>query len=250
MNPGLDYPIPLVDPAIVDKWDKEWMVYLSSEAKWPHLIQASRLKIVEDVSRFDRREMFYAVLTQGPDGSPNAPLRIWAKGSEIVGCRIAELGCGAGFLGKQLGLIADSYLGIDVSQLALAIARGNSGPVCTYLHLGDKEFIREEFRAYDTVVGREFFIHQNFTNAKWVLNLAKMLLRPGGTVCADFYLPNREIPQGIIHPAKSELDPTFASCAFVFSDEDIGELSALTELAIISIDDILSEQRKLVVFKS
>lgn len=244
------YPVPPVDPAIVDKWDREWMTYLSTEAKWPHLLQSSRLKVINDVSQLDRREMFYAVLTQQLDGPMNVALRIWAKGSEVVGKRVAEIGCGAGFLGKQLGLIVDRYLGIDVSQLSLAIARGNSGPACTYLHLGDEEFIRAEFGSYDTVVGREFFIHQNFANAIWVLNLGKALLKPGGVICADFYLPNRGIPQGILHPAKSELDPSYASCAFIFDDKDIEELASLTGHAVVSIQDDLAEQRKFVVFKS
>lgn len=226
------------------------MTYLSTEAKWPHLLQSSRLKVINDVSQLDRREMFCATLTQQLDGPMNVALRIWATGQEVVGKRVAEIGCGAGFLGKQLGLIVDRYLGIDVSQLALAIARGNSGPACTYLHLGDEEFIRKEFGFYDTVVGREFFIHQNFTNAVWLLNLSNALLKPGGVVCADFYLSNPAIPQGILHPAKSELDPNYASCAFIFDDKNIEELASMTGLAVASIEDDLADQRKFVVFRS
>ena len=246
----LNYPVPPVDPEIVDKWDKEWMHYLSTELKWPHLVPASRLKVIADISRFDRRGTFDSVLTRRLDGTMNGPLRIWAKGSEIVGKRVAEIGCGAGFLGKQLGLIASRYLGIDVSQVALAIARGNSGPACHYLHLSDKDYIAEEFSGYDTVVGREFFIHQNFDNAIWVLGLAKRLLVPGGVICADFYLANMAIPQGIVHPARSPLDPKYASCGFAFSDRDIDDLARKIGLELVSRDDDLSVQRKLVVFRS
>jgi 2-polyprenyl-3-methyl-5-hydroxy-6-metoxy-1,4-benzoquinol methylase len=250
MAPAANYPVPPIDPEIIDKWDKEWMHYLSTELKWPHLLPASRLKVIADISEYDRRTMFDAVLTRREDGTSNGALRIWAKGSEIAGKNVAEIGCGAGFLGKQLGLVSNRYLGIDVSQVALAIARGNSGTRCRYLHLSDKDYIVDEYSHYDAVVGREFFIHQNFENAIWVLELARNLLAPGGVVCADFYLPNAAIPQGIVHPAKSQLDPNHASCGFVFSDGNIDELARLTRLNVVSRDDDLKVQRKLVVFQT
>jgi len=248
----LDQPpnvIPPVHDSIVDKWDKEWMLYLSTESKWPHLIQSSKLRVQTDVRHLQRAEMFLTNLTARIDGSPMGPLRIWATGSEIVGQSIAEIGCGAGFFGKQIGLVANKYLGIDVSQIALAIARGNSGSNCLYLHLGDQESIVKEYGKYNTVVGREFFIHQNFTNANWVLKLAKALLVDGGAVCADFYLPNPDIEQGVLHPAHSELDPNYASCAFVFSDDEIRDLTHNVGLSLLSTTDSLDQQRKFVVFR-
>lgn len=242
-------PIPPVDAAIVDKWDREWMLYLSTEAKWPHLIRSVDLTVIEDVAMSGRADMFNTVLTRRADGQANAALRIWAKGEEIVGRNVAEIGCGAGFLGKQLGLVATRYLGIDVSQIAIAIARGNSPATCTYLHLSEDRHIRAEFSRYHTVVGREFFIHQNFENAALVLQLAQALLDSDGVVCADFYLPNRKIPQGVLHPARSPLDPKYASCAFLFSDQDIDDVARQSNLSVESIDDSLAEQRKFVVFR-
>jgi SAM-dependent methyltransferase len=241
--------IPPVHDSMVNKWDKEWMLYLSTEAKWPHLIQSSKLRVRTDLRRLQRPEMFFANLTTLIDGSPLGPLRIWATGSEIVGQSVAEIGCGAGFLGKQIGLVAHKYLGIDVSQIALAIARGNSGSNCLYLHLGEQESLIEEFGKYNTVVGREFFIHQNFTNANMVLKLAKALLVDGGVICADFYLPNPEIEQGVLHPAHSELDPIYASCAFVFSNDEIRDLAQKVELGLRSLTDDLGQQRRFAVFR-
>ncbi|QIG91094.2 class I SAM-dependent methyltransferase [Bradyrhizobium sp. 6(2017)] len=176
MSDDLQGTIPLVDASVVDRWDKEWMHYLSTESKWPHLIQSSKLRVQTDVRHLERAEIFATSLTMTADAIPMAPLRIWATGSELVQRSVAEIGCGAGFLGKQIGLIATRYLGIDVSQLALAIARGNSGPNCSYLHIGERTLIAQEFGKYDTVLGREFFIHQNFPNAMQVLRLAKELL--------------------------------------------------------------------------
>jgi 2-polyprenyl-3-methyl-5-hydroxy-6-metoxy-1,4-benzoquinol methylase len=247
----LENAIPSVDDSIVDKWDKEWMLYLSTESKWPHLIQSSKLRIQTDVRDLQRPEMFVANLTVRSDGSPIGALRIWATGSEIVGQSVAEIGCGAGFLGKQIGLIAKQYLGIDVSQVALAIARGNSGSNCLYLHPSERDAVSQEFGKYNTVVGREFFIHQNFTNATSVLKLAKALLVDGGVICADFYLPNPnyKMEQGVLHPAHSELDPNYASCAFVFSDDEIRHLAQDVELSLLSSIDSLDQRRKFIVFR-
>lgn len=238
------YPLP--DDAQVDKWDREWMLYLSTEARLPHLVRSESLKIIADISQFGRRQVFDTALTMVPGGNLNGALRIWVEGDRIVGKRVAEIGCGAGFLGKQLGLISSNYLGIDVSMLAVAIARGNSPRGCQYFHLGEREEILAQQSSYDTVVGREFFIHQNFDNAQWVVRLAAHLLKPGGILAADFYLPNRAIPQGVLHPARSPLDPQHASCAFIFSDEDVLETAEANGLKVLSIEDSLADQRKFV----
>lgn len=240
---------PVAPEEIVDKWDREWMTYLATEAKEPHLVRYTALELVADIRGLERREVFGTVLTRFRDGPPNAALRIWARGDEIVGRDVAEIGCGAGFLGKQLGLVCNSYIGLDVSAIAIAMARGNSPPACTYLHLSERQDIFAEFGKYDTMVGREFFIHQNFENALWVANLGAHMLKPGGVICADFYLPNRAIEQGVLHPAKSPLDERYASCAFIFSDSDIGEVAAHNNLSVESIENDLSEQRKFVVFR-
>jgi 2-polyprenyl-3-methyl-5-hydroxy-6-metoxy-1,4-benzoquinol methylase len=240
---------PMAPEEVVDKWDREWMTYLATEAKEPHLVRYAALDLAADIQDVDRREVFGTALTRFRNGPLNAALRIWARGDEIVGRNVAEIGCGAGFLGKQLGLICNSYIGLDVSAIAIAIARGNSPSTCTYLHLWERQDIFAEFGKYDTMVGREFFIHQNIENALWITNLGGHLLKPGGVICADFYLPNRAIAQGVLHPAKSPLDEQYASCAFIFSDSEIHEVASHSNLTVESIENDLSEQRKFVVFR-
>lgn len=122
------FPVPPTE--IVDKWDREWMIYLSTEAKEPHLVRYTALELAADIRGLGRREVFGTVLTRFRNGPPNAALRIWARGDEIVGRDVAEIGCGAGFLGKQLGFVCTSYIGLDVSAIAIAMARGNSPPIC------------------------------------------------------------------------------------------------------------------------
>ena len=242
------YPLP--EPSIVDKWDKEWMLYLLTEAKAPHLVRFDELKVVSDISGCDRNDVFHTSLTRFIDeNKANGDLRIWVEGDQIVEKNVAEIGCGSGFLGKQLGFITANYLGIDVSQIAIAICRGNSPSNCTYYWLGQRDKIYEEFGKYDAVVGREFFIHQNYKNVLWVVNLAAHLLKDGGELCADFYLPNYEISQGVLHPCRSDLDPNYASCAVLFEDSDIKEVASEAGLQVTEIVDDLSEQRKFVVMK-
>jgi hypothetical protein len=246
-RPNDVFPVPPAE--IVDKWDREWMIYLSTEAKEPHLVRYSSLERIADITRMGRREVFNTALTRFKSGDGNALMRIWARGEEIVEKDVVEIGAGAGFLGKQLGLICRSYLGLDISQIAVAMARGTSPSNCEYLHMWEREGIFGAFGTRDTMVGREFFIHQNFDNALWVTALGEKLLRPGGVMAADFYLPNRAIPQGVLHPAKSPLDPQYASCAFIFSDMEIHEVAARSKLVVESIEDDLSEQRKFVVLR-
>ena len=49
----------------------------------------------------------------------------------------------------------------------------------------------------DLMVGRFFFIHQNYASATWVLRLASILLGKGGSVAADFWLTNPALPHGV-----------------------------------------------------
>jgi hypothetical protein len=240
------FPIPTQD--IVDKWDNEWLIYFSTQPKLQHLIHSDECRVSVDIRGLNRREVFNTTLTEN-DIVTMRPLRIWSTGDQIVGKNIAEIGSGAGFLGKQLGLVTASYLGIDVSQIAVAIARGNSPDNCRYYWLGQKDEIISEFNKYDTVVGREFFIHQNFENALWVVNLASHLLTKDGELCADFYLPNYEVEQGIIHNCRAPLDPSYASCAFIFEKDDIQELADAAGLAVVDVDDDISEFRRFVVMK-
>lgn len=240
---ALDF-LPLVTAAEIDRWDKEWMHYFSTEDRFAHLRRYDRLVVNDDLQGKPAEQVFHSNLViEDGDAAPGA-LRIWIEGEAILGRDVLEIGCGCGWLGKRLGLVAHSYLGLDYSEFAIAVARGVSPPNCRYLHLSDREPITGCAGAFDTMVGREFFIHQNYANASWVLKLGAFLLRPGGQVSADFYLPNRRIPQGVLHPARSPLDPVHASCAFLFDEKDLRSLAGEAGLALVDIVDRLDQQRR------
>lgn len=176
-------------------------------------------------------------------------LNIWIPGKDLADKNVLEIGCGPGFLGKQIGLIAKSYLGIDYSKLALSIAKLVSPDNCDYIHISDFQNLADRADTIDTMVGRFFFIHQNFDNAIWVLKLARLLLKPGGAIAADFYKGNPEIEQGIVFPAKSPLSSQYPSCGFEYTEAQIQELAKITELKIVNIDRHLEMQRLFVRFE-
>ncbi len=153
------------------------------------------------------------------------------------------------FLGKQLGFLCQNYLGIDYSQLALSIARLVSPDNCNYIHISDTQSIMEQANTIDTMVGRFFFIHQNFNNAMWVLKLLNLLLKQGGIVNADFYKANPKIPQGIVFPAKSPLSEKYPSCAFEYTESEVQELANNLGFKIIKTDFDQEMQRFFVRFE-
>src|SRR5579872_4620009 len=215
---------------------------------YQHLVPASGLGVVGELHGASPAQTYETVLTADKRYGSLGPLCIWCPGDDIVGRNILEIGCGCGFLGKQLGLVCEHYLGLDYSELALAIARGSSPSNCEYRHVSDGVTLTPQRARYDVALGRQFFIHQNFDSALMVLGIAAFLLKPGGLVCADFYCGNRLIPQGIVYPAKAALDPVNPSCGFEYSDQEVAELAAAWRFSVLSTTVDLDRQRKFVVF--
>ncbi len=123
------------------------------------------------------------------------------------------------------------YPGTDFSRLALTIAGLLSPKNCTYVLLMDQEEMSGYCGTRDTVVTRHFFIHQNYDSAIWVTKLANRLLRMGGTLIADYYVPNKEweaaVKKGDVRPADASWDDEFPSRMFLFSDAQIAEIASI-----------------------
>ena len=71
----------------------------------------------------------------------------------------------------------------------------------------------------------------------------------GGIISADFYEPDPDTEQGVIHPVKSELDPQHASCGFRFDLNETQELAELCGLTVVDHIVYLPDQRRFVTFK-
>ncbi len=96
------------DRAMMERWDREWLVYLGTESMYPHLVRWDQLDVVADLAGVDAASIYSTVFTRSDLYEHDASLAIWCKGDELIGKRVVEIGCGCGFLGKQLGLVADS----------------------------------------------------------------------------------------------------------------------------------------------
>lgn len=208
------------------RWDKEWIHYLNYHDPKAYVFDCSRFELEpEELAHFSELSAFE--MLEKSMGYPRMkktlpPLKVWAKGSDVVGKRVLEIGCGVGYLGKQLGSVADVYLGIDYSPFALSLARLVSPPACTYIHLSEQDAFLPYLNTMETLVGRDFFIHQNFENARWLLQLASALLMEGGVMIADFFYNEAPFRPGV-YPCRSPLVGALSS-GFVFTLEDVCEL--------------------------
>ena len=241
---------PAFDPEIAQRWDHEWLNYLATENMYPHLVPATGLTLIGSLEGASAAATFNTVLAADQRYGALSPLKIWCPGDQIAGRKVLEIGCGCGFLGKQLGLVCELYLGLDYSELALAVARGASPPNCEYWHVSDQNALQGRRGQFDVMVSREFFIHQNFESALTVLGIAKFLLKPKGLVCADFYWANRLVPQGIVYAAKASLDPVNPSCGFEYAESEVTELAAAHDLTVLSMILDPERQRRFVLFET
>jgi SAM-dependent methyltransferase len=245
MPPQLDLSFIPTSDEQTRRWDLEWLHYFCTEDPKQHLLTSDKLGPPAALAGMPAAEVYQTKLF-----AELCALAVWVPGDVLQAARsVLEIGCGCGFFGKQMGQLGKRYLGLDHSQFALSIARLTSPPPCRYLHLSDADALRPLAGTMDLMVGRFFFIHQNYAAALWVLRLAAVLLAPDGLVAADFWLSNPALPHGIVHPAEEGLDPLYPSCAFAFTVEQIERLAAATGFSVAAIFDQPALQRRFVHFR-
>lgn len=240
-----------VSEAFVDRWDREWLAYLGTEAMGQHVVPSSRLTRVRRLADEPADEVYEAVLSEHPSYGHRSPLHVWAPARALRGKDIAEIGCGTGFLSRQLSSEVKSYLGIDASRLAIAVAAGCAAPNCRFLHINDADQIQVARGSCDSVVAREFFIHQNFNDALQVLALASFLLRPRGKVYADFFMHGPAVsPEAKVYPARSVRDMGFPSAGFEFSDDDLQSLAHQSNFSVVEQTKSAERSRRFVTLQA
>lgn len=203
-------------PEDVERWNAEWLSYLSRE--WPlqltpHTALTEKPPLPEDPLKLIR-------LSTGLGWE----LAIYCDRDALEGRRVMELGCGCGNLGKQLGRYVESYLGVDFSTMALQIGRLVSPPNCVYVHVSDREGLGYFRGMIDTVIGRYFWIHQNFELARRNLEFLEQFLRPGGRIYADFFWPDPNAEHFVVLPPDSPLSKQYPSAMFQYTPEDVRRL--------------------------
>lgn len=214
-----------VNAADVRRWDREWIRYLrkESDSHWLDFStpDAKALARAEAMGKLDRDALLRA------RGVASSTVDLWFDGRDLKGKRVVEIGCGTSRLGRDVGLLAQEYIGVDYSELALYIAGLVCPPNCRFVSLRDKASLMALKGSCDVVISRHFFIHQNIDNARWVLRLMSFMLKPGGLATPDFYHPDDKhadrVARGKVVPAETDLKE-FASTMFLFEDSQIEEL--------------------------
>lgn len=230
------------------RWDLEWMRYFQIHDDTAYFVSyASRTypfpTLPEEVTGFSEMDSLRTRL----DGTKrHTTLQMHVPGSEIVGQKIFEMGCGVGMLGRVLGHLAREYVGYDYSPFALYAARLLSPPSCTYVSALEPHLLRPHAGTFDSCVTRHFFIHNNFENSLWVLAMMRDLIQEGGVIHADF-LRSDDFGDRI-RPAKSPLHDHAASAGFVYTEGDLEELAAAVGLEIRSITPVETPPRSFVAF--
>lgn len=153
------------------------------------------------------------------------PCGIFLPGSSIVGRRVVELGCGYGWLGRQVAPWTSRYLGVDVSRLSLCVARAAQGPRMRYAHIADQGVFRDLRGTFDTLFARNTFFHLNRAHAVGALLRGRELLRPGSLAVVDFCTIRPGSVAGIIYNHDRALDLSKPTCGYSFTEAQIASVA-------------------------
>jgi SAM-dependent methyltransferase len=225
----------------IQRWNDEWLAYLRSEWEFqltPHTAYPDKPPLPDSALDLLKLQLGHGW-----------PIALYCDREALEGKRVMEMGCGCGNLGKLIARYVDSYLGTDYSPLALKVARLVSPDNCTYVHVADRAGLTPFFGSVDTVIGRYFWIHQNFKLAGWNLEFLELFLKPGGRVYTDFYWPNPAVEQAVVFSPDHALSKTYPSATFKYSGEDVQRLLAGRPFRILREEISPEMQRRYVVLE-
>jgi len=100
----------------------------------------------------------------------------WIASKLPSSCKILDMGCGAGFLTRELSNLGHQVVGVDLSEESLKIAR-KLDPKTTYLR-ADVTAVPLESKSFDAVSAMDLLEHVE--NPTAVIQEASRLLKPGG----------------------------------------------------------------------
>jgi SAM-dependent methyltransferase len=229
--------------SMADRWDREWIAYFHRAPDYFIDCSTPNENSQRRVDRVRAGVTSQSSSQVSPVGAANPVWDIWAiacLAGEIVDRDVADLGCGAGGIGKTIGYVARSYLGIDYSPLALRVAQLVSPKRCDYLVRTDADGLARRRGTVDTAFSRSVFIHQNFQQAVELATLAAELLREDGILAADFHRPDVDDRGEFVkppRPAKGDLDVERPTVGFYFTDDEIGEVGRAAGLTLEQIID-------------
>ncbi|WP_165191001.1 class I SAM-dependent methyltransferase [Caulobacter soli] len=198
-------------------WDRTWGEALATSID-DALIPAVEWRRTEarGLSKVSAEQMTSVTLAKhGPSGRAS-PCGLFIPGSAIAGRRVVELGCGYGWLGRQLTPWTSRYLGIDASRLVLAVAKSTQRRGMRYGHISDEVVFRDLRGTFDTLVTHNTLFHLNRSHLTGALIRMRTLLRPGALATGEFCTIRPGSVAGVIYPSERKLDLKVPSCGYYF----------------------------------
>lgn len=129
------------------------------------------------------REGYQPPATYWPHNVPVDPLT-------LAGQRVLELGCGIGNCAPPIMYAGGLYTGLDVSRLALHVARSRlrEWPVARWVNSLTEAALGEAWAGeWDMIFGVSFWIHQEGERRRKLLSVVSEWLVPGGLLLVDFW---------------------------------------------------------------
>lgn len=175
------------------------------------------------------------------------PLGLFAKRSAIEGKKVLELGAQAGERAKILAQRAKTWVGIDDSRAALALARLVSPENTAFIHPSKHASLAAHHGSVDTVVGRDLFVHQPLDGARAILGFIEPFLVRGGLFFAELFFPNADRAEGGVYPAAHP--PVDASARFAYSRANVEALIQRRAFRLVHDEERPDLERRFVILE-
>jgi SAM-dependent methyltransferase len=211
----------------VRRWDMEWIRYfrkIEAPSYWA-VYGDGNAKIAEmikeNIINKSRDDVFQT------KGLVSQKLQLWYDSSDLIDMKVAEIGCGVGRVSRDLARVVNHYVGFDYSELAIYVAKCTGPSNFDYVGLSNTNLVSQYKDSRDTVIFRNFFIHNPIENVGWILKLCNYLLKNGGCAVIDTYWPdedheNRVSRNKVVNASLGKQE--FPSMLYLFEPDDIIKL--------------------------
>ncbi|HWU13981.1 MAG TPA: class I SAM-dependent methyltransferase [Caulobacter sp.] len=217
-------------------WDRAWAETFAGALDDPLRPAAEWVRApLKGLRKASSEELYATALAIHAPTKGATPCGLFLPGSSIVGRRVVELGCGYGWLGRQIAPWTSRYLGVDISRLSLCVARSARGPRMRYAHIADQAVFRDLRGTFDTLFTRNTFFHLNRAHAVGALLRGRELLRPGSLAVVDFCTIRPGSIAGTIHDHDAPFDHLAPTCGYSFTESQI---AAVARDAAFDVEEI------------
>ncbi len=229
-------------------WDRYWGAAIAGSIE-TCLMPSDQWKKLSgiNVAGLSAEEMLGATISYNTVNGQSRSIGLFLPGLSIAGKRVIDIGCGYGELARQLLPWTSRMLGIDVSRLAISVARSSvRSHRLRYSWLGEDDVFRNLEGTFDTIVSQNVFFHLNLSHAVGVLRRTGQLLRRGGTATLELCTIEPGSVAGVVHEATSEYDLRYATAGYRYTEADIENLARSSGFRVDATLDLVGQGRMLV----